>query len=135
MYFTKTGRREHIIEYRRAGPNRANPESARTVFVHDDPEGNHNGGMLAFGPDRYLYVGTGDGGGGFDQHGTRGNAQNLGSPLGKILRIDPRASGGRSFTAPSSNPFVGRSGARPRGLRLRSAQPVAILVRPVGAAI
>ncbi len=112
VYFTGKDSREHLVEYRRAGPNRANPASARTVFVHADPEGNHNGGMLAFGPDRYLYVGTGDGGGGFDQHGARGNAQNLGSPLGKILRIDPRASGGRSFTAPSSNPFVGRRGAR-----------------------
>ena len=47
-----------------------------------------------------------------DQHGTRGNAQNLGSLLGKILRIDPRASGGRKYRIPSSNPFVGRAGAR-----------------------
>ena len=78
----------------------------------DDSESNHNGGQLQFGPDGLLYVGTGDGGGGGDQHGSRGNAQDLGSLLGKILRIDPRASGGRAYSVPATNPFVGRSGAR-----------------------
>ena len=78
----------------------------------DDPESNHNGGQLQFGPDGLLYVGTGDGGGGGDQHGSRGNAQDLGSLLGKILRIDPRASAGRAYSVPGTNPFVGRSGAR-----------------------
>jgi hypothetical protein len=58
-------------------------------------------------------MGTGDGGGGNDQHGSRGNAQDLGSLLGKILRIDPRRSGARPYSVPSSNPFVGRAGARP----------------------
>jgi glucose/arabinose dehydrogenase len=57
-------------------------------------------------------VGTGDGGGGGDQHGRRGNGQDLGSLLGKLLRIDPRASGGRPYTVPSDNPFAGRRGAR-----------------------
>ena len=52
-----------------------------------------------FGPDGLLYIGTGDGGGGGDQHGARGNAQNLGSLLGKILRIDPRARGGARLRA------------------------------------
>ena len=47
-----------------------------------------------------------------DQHGARGNAQNLGSLLGKILRIDPRPAGGRPYTVPDDNPFVGRNGAR-----------------------
>ena len=90
------------------------PGSARTVFVHDDPEPNHNGGQLAFGPDGLLYVGTGDGGGGDDQHGARGNAQNLGSPLGKILRIDPRAAAaGR--TRPGRQPV--RQARRARGPR------------------
>jgi hypothetical protein len=78
----------------------------------DDPEPNHNGGLMIFGPDRHMYVGTGDGGGANDQHGTRGNAQSLSSLLGKILRIDPEQSGGRPYTIPSSNPFVGRSGDR-----------------------
>jgi hypothetical protein len=68
---------------------------------------------MVFGTDGLMYVGTGDGGGGDDQHGARGNAQSLGSLLGKILRIDPRQSGARAYTVPSSNPFAGRSGARP----------------------
>jgi hypothetical protein len=59
-----------------------------------------------------MYVGIGDGGGAGDQHGSRGNAQSLGTLLGKILRIDPRPSGGRAYSVPRSNPFVGRSGAR-----------------------
>jgi glucose/arabinose dehydrogenase len=113
VYFTGRDTREHLVEFRRASADRADPGSARAVFVHDDPEPNHNGGMLVFGRDGLLYVGTGDGGGADDQHGPRGNAQDLGSPLGKILRFDPRAAGGGSFTAPASNPFVGRAGARP----------------------
>ena len=76
------------------------------------PARNHNGGLIRFGPDGLLYAGLGDGGGGGDQHGSRGNGQNLGSLLGKILRIDPRADGRRAYTVPSSNPFVDRSGAR-----------------------
>jgi glucose/arabinose dehydrogenase len=79
----------------------------------EDSEGNHNGGQLQFGPDELLYIGTGDGGGGGDQHGRFGNAQNLGSLLGKLLRIDPRASDGRPYSVPSDNPFVSRGGAKP----------------------
>ena len=86
--------------------------SARLVLRMDDPEPNHNGGLMIFGTDGLMYVGTGDGGGGNDQHGSRGNAQSLSSLLGKILRIDPKQSGGRPYTVPSSNPFVGRAGAR-----------------------
>ncbi len=78
----------------------------------DDPQSNHNGGQLLFGPDGKLFVATGDGGGANDQHGARGNAQDLGSLLGKLLRIDPRARGGKPYTVPADNPFVGRSGAR-----------------------
>jgi glucose/arabinose dehydrogenase len=113
VYFTGTDQRQHLVEYHRATADRADAGSARPVFVHDDPEANHNGGQLTFGPDGLLYVGTGDGGGGDDQHGPRGNAQNLASPLGKILRIDPRARNGRPFRVPSSNPFVKTAGARP----------------------
>ena len=77
-----------------------------------DDESNHNGGLLLFGPDGLLHVGTGDGGGAGDRHGPRGNAQDLGSLLGKLLRIDPRRSGARAYRVPPSNPFTGRSGAR-----------------------
>ncbi len=113
VYYTGTDSKQHLVELHRKSDDLADPASARTVLIHDDPEGNHNGGQLAFGPDGFLYVGTGDGGGGNDQHGTRGNAQNLSSPLGKILRIKPRADGGKSFTAPANNPFVNRAGALP----------------------
>jgi glucose/arabinose dehydrogenase len=113
VYFTGKDQKEHLVEFHRRSEDVADPGSARTVFVHDDPEPNHNGGQLAFGPDGLLYVGTGDGGGGNDQHGARGNAQNLGSPLGKILRINPKAGEGTPFTAPADNPFADRAGALP----------------------
>ncbi|MCW2951255.1 MAG: glucose/sorbosone dehydrogenase-like protein [Conexibacter sp.] len=102
-----------VVEYRRASADRADPRSARQVLFQPQPEPNHNGGLLQFGPDGLLYVGLGDGGGGGDQHGSSGNGQNLGTLLGKLLRIDPRASGGRAYSVPAGNPFVGRSGARP----------------------
>jgi glucose/arabinose dehydrogenase len=113
IYFTGKDQKQHLVEYHRQTDDTANPQSARPLIVFDDPEPNHNGGMLAFGPDHLLYVGAGDGGGANDQHGTRGNAQNLASPLGKILRIDPRESGGKAYTIPASNPFVNTKGARP----------------------
>ena len=112
VYYTDNDERQRVVEYRRASADRADPGSARLVLRMDDSESNHNGGQLQFGPDGLLYIGTGDGGGGGDQHGSRGNAQDLGSLLGKILRIDPRASSGRAYSVPGTNPFVGRSGAR-----------------------
>jgi glucose/arabinose dehydrogenase len=112
VYYTDRSGDQRIVEYRRASATRANPGSARLVLRMADPESNHNGGLMLFGPDGHMYVGTGDGGGGGDEHGPRGNAQNLGSLLGKILRIDPAQSGGRAYTVPNDNPFVGRSGAR-----------------------
>ncbi|MEA2272023.1 MAG: hypothetical protein QOI98_731, partial [Solirubrobacteraceae bacterium] len=101
-----------VVEYRRRTADRADPGSARLVLFVRQPEANHNGGLLVFGPDRLLYVGLGDGGGANDQHGSRGNAQSLGTLLGKILRINPRPTGGRPYGIPRSNPFVGRAGAR-----------------------
>lgn len=66
--------------------NTADPDSEELILmIHHPTNSNHNGGQLAFGPDGYLYIATGDGGGGGDP---AGNAQNLGSLLGKILRID-----------------------------------------------
>ncbi|HKE77814.1 MAG TPA: PQQ-dependent sugar dehydrogenase, partial [Solirubrobacteraceae bacterium] len=113
VYYTEKSGTQSIWEYHRATADTANPGSARLVLRMQDPEPNHNGGLMIFGSDRLMYVGTGDGGGGNDQHGARGNAQSLDSLLGKILRIDPRRSGNRPYTVPASNPFVGRSGARP----------------------
>jgi glucose/arabinose dehydrogenase len=112
VYFTDDSGDQRIVEYRRRDADRADPGSARLVLRMPDDEVNHNGGLLLFGPDDLLYVGTGDGGGGGDQHGRRGNAQDLGSLLGKLLRIDPRAGGGRAYQVPGDNPFVGRQGAR-----------------------
>jgi glucose/arabinose dehydrogenase len=69
---------------------------------------NHNGGQIQFLGD-LLFIGTGDGGSGGDPPN---NAQSRGSLLGKLLRIDPRPSGGRPYSIPSSNPFVGPGGGR-----------------------
>jgi glucose/arabinose dehydrogenase len=100
-----------IAEYRANpdDPDRVLP-GERIVMVLYQPEGNHNGGMLAFGPDGYLYIGTGDGGGAGDMHGTTGNGQDLNSLLGKILRID--VDGREPYAIPYDNPFVGRDDAR-----------------------
>jgi glucose/arabinose dehydrogenase len=84
-------------------PNVADPNSEQILLKIDQPEPNHNGGQLAFGPDGYLYIAMGDGGGGGDQHGTIGNAQNLKTLLGKILRIDVRNTD--QYSIPPSNPF------------------------------
>jgi glucose/arabinose dehydrogenase len=94
----------------------ADPASRRTVLGVVQPQVNHNGGQLVFGPDGYLYIGMGDGGASYDTgrgHVPGGNAQSLGSLLGKILRIDPTPSGNDPYTIPPDNPFVGREGARP----------------------
>jgi glucose/arabinose dehydrogenase len=73
-----------VVEYRSNG-TRAIPSSARQLLFVDQPYANHNGGGLAFGPDGKLYVGMGDGGAGGDPED---RAQNMGTRLGKLLRID-----------------------------------------------
>jgi glucose/arabinose dehydrogenase len=70
----------------------------------------HHGGGLAFGPDGYLYLGIGDGGGLGDP---RGNAQDPAQVLGKVLRIDPTPGAADPYAVPPDNPFVGRDGWRP----------------------
>jgi glucose/arabinose dehydrogenase len=94
----------------------ADPGSRRTVLEVDQPQPNHNGGQLAFGPDGDLYIALGDGGAAGDSgpgHAAGGNGQSLATLLGKILRIDPTPSAGAPYTVPPDNPFVGRTGARP----------------------
>ncbi|MCA1834039.1 MAG: sorbosone dehydrogenase family protein [Actinomycetota bacterium] len=86
--------------------------SSETDFLKVDHPGyaNHNGGQLQFGPDGYLYIGTGDGGGGGDPSN---NAHDTSKLLGKILRIDVnRACSGLSYCIPSSNPYASSSTAR-----------------------
>ncbi|HEV7459205.1 MAG TPA: PQQ-dependent sugar dehydrogenase [Solirubrobacteraceae bacterium] len=113
VYYTARNGDIRVVEFRRSGsPDRGVKASARLVLLQRHPAPNHNGGLVLFGPDNLMYVGLGDGGGGNDRHGSRGNAQSLGTVLGKLLRIDPRASGGRAYTVPGDNPFVGRSGVR-----------------------
>lgn len=74
----------------------------------NQPEDNHNGGNIAFGPDGFLYIGLGDGGGGGDAHGSIGNGQRLSTLLGKMLRIDVNgATGATRYAIPASNPFAG----------------------------
>ena len=104
--YTDRGGSQSVVEYRRSksSRDRADAGSARLVLRYDDLEANHNGGLVTFGPDRMLYIGTGDGGGGDDQHGARGNAQDLGSLLGKLLRIDPRRSGGQGLPRAAEQP-------------------------------
>ncbi len=113
VHFSDRNGDNRVVEFRAASPDRADPESGRLVLRAPGLEPNHNGGQLAFGPDGLLHIGLGDGGGANDRHGARGNAQDLGSLLGKVLRIDPRADGDRPYRVPADNPFVGRAGARP----------------------
>jgi len=110
VYLTENGGDIAIREYRRAGKNgdRASAKSGRQVLKVEHSEfPNHNGGQLQFGPDGFLYIGTGDGGSAYDPDE---NAQNRASLLGKLLRIDPRRDGDKPYTVPGSNPFVGKDG-------------------------
>lgn len=101
-----------VARYRVSGdPNVADPGSAEILLTIPQPERNHNGGLVKFGPDGYLYIGTGDGGGAGDRHGTIGNGQDPGALLGKILRID--VNDGEPYAIPGSNPFVDAAGYRP----------------------
>lgn len=87
----------------RADPDRADAQSGKVILVVAQTEANHNGGLVKFGPDGYLYVGMGDGGGGGDRHGSIGNGQDLNALLGKILRLD--VTNQDTYAIPASNPF------------------------------
>ena len=107
--YTDGGGTTRVVRYHvSADPQVADAATATVILSQAQPFSNHNGGMLAFGPDGYLYIGLGDGGSGGDP---QGNGQNLATWLGKMLRID--VTGGSPYAVPASNPFVGQTGILP----------------------
>ena len=105
VYYTNSDGDLVIARYQvSADPDVADAMSGQILLRISHPTyGNHNGGQLAFGPDGYLYAGTGDGGGGGDPFE---NAQNSTVLLGKLLRLDVNVETAPYYTAPPSNPFV-----------------------------
>ncbi len=99
-----------LAEYKVSNNKNVAAGLSKIILEVEQPESNHNGGQLAFGPDGFLYIALGDGGGANDEHGEIGNAQNLNTLLGKILRIDVS---GNPYSIPTDNPFVNRKDARP----------------------
>jgi len=111
---------EFFVNYTRAGdgatviarylvsatdPNVADPSSASIIMTVDQPATNHNGGTIKFGPDGFLYIGMGDGGGGGD---SQNRAQNIETNLGKMLRINIDSDA--AYSNPDTNPFIGVAG-------------------------
>ncbi|HUP51908.1 MAG TPA: PQQ-dependent sugar dehydrogenase, partial [Longimicrobiales bacterium] len=88
-----------------ADPDVADPDSDVTVISVDQPYTNHNGGMIAFGPDGMLYIGMGDGGSGGGEPDPENQAQRPETLLGSMLRLD--VDGGTPYAIPADNPFVG----------------------------
>jgi glucose/arabinose dehydrogenase len=107
--YTDAAGTTQVVRYHvSADPDVADAASATPVLSQAQPFANHNGGMLVFGPDGYLYVGLGDGGSGGDP---LGNGQNPATWLGKILRVD--VDHGSPYAVPATNPFVGQAGVKP----------------------
>jgi len=108
VYYTDTGGTSTVAEYSAgtADPGVADPESGTVLLTQEQPRGNHNGGMIAFGPDGYLYVALGDGGGAGDRYG---NGQRPDTLLGTLLRLDVDAA--EPYAIPPDNPFVDGGGA------------------------
>ena len=107
VYYTDPSGNIEVDHFRRSGDSdlRADPGSrAEIITVPHPSSSNHNGGTVAFGPDGKLYLATGDGA------GSGATAQNRGSLLGKLLRIDPQPNSARGYTIPRGNPFRGGGG-------------------------
>jgi uncharacterized repeat protein (TIGR03806 family) len=106
---TPTGSRVARFTVSRDNPPKCDPASEKLIF--EWPNGGHNGGCLKFGPDGYLYIGTGDGSGIADGLET---GQDLSDVLAAMLRIDvDHPDADKSYGIPKDNPFVGMKGARP----------------------
>lgn len=112
VFFTDQDGANVVAEYGRRDETSADPATERIILSIPDFASNHNGGMLAFGPDGMLFIGTGDGGGAGDP---QRNGQATGALLGKILRIDVDGSGpnGEPYAIPPDNPLASTEGARP----------------------
>jgi glucose/arabinose dehydrogenase len=112
VYYTRqTDGAIQIAEYHvsAADPNVADTTERIIITIPHPTNSNHNGGTVVFGPDGYLYAGTGDGGAGNDPPN---NAQNINVLLGKIIRLDiDHTNGAIPYAVPSDNPFVGVTGA------------------------
>jgi glucose/arabinose dehydrogenase len=114
VHYSDTNGDTQVDQYTMKGA-RPDPASRTSILHVQQPQPNHNGGQLVFGPDGYLYVGLGDGGNEGDTgagHAPGGNGQSLDTPLGKILRIAPDVANG-GYTVPGDNPFAGTEGADP----------------------
>ncbi len=95
----------------KTNPDQADADSEKVLLSFEQPYSNHNGGKIAFGPDGYLYIATGDGGSTGDP---QNHSQNKSSLLGKMLRIDVnKTEGGNPYAIPADNPFVSESTTRP----------------------
>ncbi|MGV3772061.1 MAG: PQQ-dependent sugar dehydrogenase, partial [Verrucomicrobiales bacterium] len=109
--YTGSGGATEIARYKASGDDpmaasTAIPSSRTLILRFAQPEANHNGGWIGFGKDGYLYIASGDGGGGNDEHGPIGNGQNRENLLGKILRIDvDNPEEGKNYGIPDGNPF------------------------------
>ncbi|MBJ95056.1 MAG: glucose dehydrogenase [Rickettsiales bacterium] len=111
VYYTRSDGDVVISEFQVSGEPQSSAASAsseRVLLVVDQPAGNHNGGQLVFGPDGYLYISVGDGGGAGDNFG---NGQRKDTLLAKLLRID--VDSGDPYGIPADNPFVGDAQHRP----------------------
>lgn len=112
LYYSASSPRRSLLSRFSIGEDGvADPDSEEVLLEIDQPWGNHNGGTVAFGHDGMIYLSIGDGGAANDP---MNHAQNLGTLLGTVIRIDPKGRDeGLAYAIPTDNPFVDHDGARP----------------------